>query len=65
MLELGRGTEQEVAGTRRFVQTITQVTAQHSRRADAVVSADLRHGDGYAVRLRGVTTAAETPAKAK
>ena len=66
VLELGRGTEQEVAErTRRFVQTITQVTAQHSRRADAVVSADLRHGDGYAVRLRGVTTAAETPAKAK
>ena len=61
-IELGRGSEQEVVErTRRFVQTLTQVTSRHNRRADAVVSADLRHGDGYAVRLRGVTTATEAP----
>ena len=62
LIELGRGSEQEVVErTRRFVQTLTQVTARYNRRADAVVSADLRHGDGYALRLRGVTTAAEAP----
>ena len=61
-IELGRGSEQEVVErTRRFVQTLTQVTSRHNRRVDAVVSADLRHGDGYAVRLRGVTTATEAP----
>ncbi len=64
-IELGRGTEQEVVErTRRFAQTLTQVTSRHNRRTDALVSADLRHGDGYAVRLRGVTTAGEaTPKK--
>ena len=61
-IELGRGSEAEVVErTRRFVQTLTQVTSRYSRRADAVVSADLRHGDGYALRLRGVTTGAEAP----
>ena len=65
MLELGRGTEQEAAERTRFVQTITQVTAQLQPAGRRRGVADLRHGDGYAVRLRGVTTAAETPAKAK
>ena len=61
LIELGRGSEQEVVErTRRFVQTLTQVTSRHNRRSDALVSADLRHGNGYAVRLRGVTTGAET-----
>ena len=59
-IELGRGSGAEVVErTRRFVQTLTQVTSRYGRRADAVVSADLRHGDGYALRLRGVTTAAD------
>lgn len=63
-IELGRGTEAEVMDrTRRFVQTLTQVTSRYNRRADALVAADLRHGDGYAVRLRGVTTAAEARPK--
>jgi cell division protein FtsQ len=35
---------------------VTQVTSKYGRRTDALESADLRHGDGYAVRLRGVTT---------
>lgn len=61
MVELGRGTLEEVtARTRRFVQTLTQVASRYGRRPDALISADLRHGDGYAVRLRGVgTTGAE------
>lgn len=57
VIELGRGTVEEVtARTQRFVQTLTQVTSKYGRRPEALVSADLRHGDGYAVRLRGVST---------
>ena len=57
VVELGRGTREElVARTQRFVQTLTQVTSKYGRRPEALVSADLRHGDGYAVRLRGVST---------
>ncbi|MDP3760181.1 MAG: cell division protein FtsQ/DivIB [Ramlibacter sp.] len=64
-VELGRGTPEEVvARTQRFLQTLTQVTSRYSRRPDALVSADLRHGDGYAVRLRGVgTTGADAVGK--
>ncbi|MDP3251949.1 MAG: cell division protein FtsQ/DivIB [Hydrogenophaga sp.] len=57
MLELGRGTAEEVAGrTTRFLRTVTQVTSKYGRQIDSVESADLRHVDGYALRLRGVTT---------
>jgi cell division protein FtsQ len=67
VIELGRGTADEVlARTQRFLQTLTQVTSRYGRRPDALVSADLRHVDGYAVRLRGVaTTGADTPRKDK
>jgi len=59
-VELGRGTPEEVtARTQRFVQTLNQVTSRYGRRPEALVSADLRHGDGYAVRLRGVSTTAD------
>ena len=57
LVELGRGTPQEVAArTQRFVQTLTQAASRQGRGVDALVSADLRHADGYALRLRGVTT---------
>lgn len=64
-LELGRGAPEEVvARTQRFVQTLTQVASRYSRRPEALLSADLRHGDGYAVRLKGVgTTSADAPKK--
>jgi cell division protein FtsQ len=53
-IELGRGTEEEVlARTDRFVGTLTQVTARYQRPLEY---ADLRHHDGYAVRLKGITT---------
>lgn len=53
-IELGRGSEHEVlARTERFVRTMPQVVVQYQRPLE---SADLRHGDGFAVRLRGVTT---------
>lgn len=56
-VELGRGTTEEVlARSQRFSQTLTQVTAKYGRRPEALVTADLRHADGYAVRLRGVAT---------
>ncbi|MDT0137501.1 cell division protein FtsQ/DivIB [Acidovorax sp. PRC11] len=56
-LELGGGSPDDVEmRTRRFVRTLARVTAQYGRRADALESADLRHPDGYAMRLRGVTT---------
>jgi cell division protein FtsQ len=65
-IELGRGTREEVAArTQRFVQTLTQVTSRYARRPEALVSADLRHGDGYAVRLRGVGTTAGADAAKK
>lgn len=57
VIELGRGTPEEVTPrVQRFVETLTQVTSRYGRRASALESADLRHGDGYALRLRGVTT---------
>jgi cell division protein FtsQ len=65
IVELGRGTPEEVlVRSQRFVRTLTQVTSKYGRRPEALVSADLRHGDGYAVRLRGVgTTDVQTPRK--
>lgn len=67
VVELGGGTSEEVLQrTQRFARTLTQVAAQHGRRADALESADLRHTGGYALRLRGVTTvAAAAPAVAR
>ena len=57
VVELGRGTAEEVlARSQRFVQTLQQVASKYGRRPEALVSADLRHADGYAMRLRGVTT---------
>ena len=56
-IEMGRGSDVEViARANRFLRTLTQVTSRYDRRPDAVESADLRHADGYALRLRGVST---------
>jgi cell division protein FtsQ len=57
VLELGSGALPEVlARTQRFLKTLTQVTARYGRRPEALETADLRHPDGYAIRLRGVST---------
>lgn len=54
VVELGRGSDDEVlARTERFVATLTQVTQRYQRPLEY---ADLRHHDGYAVRLAGITT---------
>ena len=59
VLELGRGSEDEVsARCERFVRTLEQVTGRYRQPLEY---ADLRHADGYAVRLRGVTTTATPP----
>lgn len=64
VIELGRGGNEEiVARAQRFTQTITQAASQYGRRTEAVLSADLRHGDGYAIKLRGVTTLGTEPQK--
>lgn len=56
-IELGRGSEDEVlARSERFVRTFTQVSGAQGRFQHPLLYADLRHADGYAVRLRGVTT---------
>jgi len=59
VVELGRGSEDEVlARTQRFVQTMPRVLAQYQRPLE---SADLRHADGFALRMKGVTTQATLP----
>lgn len=59
VIELGGGSVAEVlARTQRFLKTLTQVTSRYGRTPEALETADLRHQDGYAIRLRGVTTLA-------
>lgn len=54
-LELGRGSEDEVhARTERFARTVGSVAGRFANAP--LVAADLRHPDGYALRLRGVST---------
>jgi len=56
-LELGRGNEEQLmVRSERFVRTYTQVAAKWRQPLEY---ADLRHTDGYAVRLRGVSTTAQ------
>jgi cell division protein FtsQ len=54
-IELGRGTSDELlARTGTFTSTVTQLTHRYGRRD--IESADLRYPNGYAVRMRGVST---------
>ena len=54
VVEIGRGSDDEVlTRTARFVTTVRQVTSRYQRPLEY---ADLRHTDGYAVRLKGVST---------
>jgi len=64
VIQLGSGTVAEVsARLERFLKTLTQVSARYGRQIEALESADLRHQDGYALRLRGVTTNAAESGK--
>lgn len=63
-IELGRGQSDEVtARTQRFLRTVNTVAGQYGRTMAAVEGADLRHNEGYALRLRGVTTMVADPKK--
>ena len=63
-VELGRGRSEEVVvRTERFLRTVKQVAAQYGRTVASVEGADLRHNEGYALRMRGVTTVVTDPKK--
>ena len=65
-IELGRGTVEEVgARADRFLKTLTQISSRYARPVGAIESADLRHENGYAIRLRGITTQAAAPGTKK
>jgi cell division protein FtsQ len=52
-IELGRGEPAAViARTQAFIATLAQVQSRYGNRP--LAAADLRHADGYALRLRGV-----------
>lgn len=58
-IELGQGSTGELTRrAARFADTVLQVAARYRRDAADIESADLRYERGYALRLRGVTTAA-------
>jgi cell division protein FtsQ len=64
-VELGRGdadgnTAELLARCERFARTLPQVSGRFPHRP--LQYADLRHADGYAVRIQGVTTGVPTPA---
>jgi cell division protein FtsQ len=57
VVELGRGTRDEVAErTTRFVRTLPQVLHKFNAPLE---SADLRHAEGYAVKLKGLSVNAD------
>lgn len=63
VVELGRGSDDDVlTRAARFVATVDQVTSRYQRPLEY---ADLRHHDGYAVRLKGVLTGADADKSAK
>lgn len=56
-IEMGRGTPEELlARVQRFTATLSQLTARYP---GALQSVDLRYPNGYALRVRGVTTVTE------
>ena len=60
LVELGRGTEAELMQrVDLLLRTLPQVTGRYNRTPMALLGADLRHKDGYALRLRGVSTLTE------
>jgi len=61
-IEAGRGDAVELSTrTQVFLKTLSRVVASYSRPLSALESADLRHENGYAIRLRGVNTIATAP----
>lgn len=57
VIELGQGApELLVTRMARFVHTASEVASRYGRGLDAIEVADLRHGNGYAIRMHGVST---------
>lgn len=64
IIELGRGSVDIVSErVKRFSHTLGQVVSKFNRGAGALQYADLRHSDGYALRLNGVTTSGISDAR--
>jgi cell division protein FtsQ len=62
VVEMGRGSEAEVAErTERFLRTVGAMTTKYRQ---PFLYADLRHADGYALKLRGVSTSGAASAAA-
>ena len=60
-IELGRGTHEELlARVARFTATLSQLTQRYP---GALESVDLRYPNGYALRVRGVTTTVDATGK--
>ncbi len=56
-LELGHGSQEEISERLQlFFKTLTQVASRYGRTVTSLLSADLRYDNGYALRLRGVST---------
>ncbi len=63
-IELGRGQPQELTALLQdFLRTLPQITSRYGRTPKSLAGADLRHKDGYALRLVGVTTTEGDPRK--
>ena len=57
VIELWRGQPQElVERLQAFLRSVGQIAARYGRTLKSLAAADLRHKDGYALRLHGVTT---------
>jgi cell division protein FtsQ len=57
-IDLGRGSDDDVlARVERLVRTLPAVATRFGGAPRALVHADLRHPDGYALRLAGISTA--------
>lgn len=63
-IELGRGSEQDIGQRLALLwRTVAQVASRYGRTPASLEAADLRHTDGYALRLRGVSTIDNPKAK--
>ena len=63
-IELGRGQPEALtASLLDFLRTLPQITSRYGRTPKSLAAADLRHKDGYALRLQGVTTTEGDPRK--
>jgi cell division protein FtsQ len=64
VIELGRGQPHELMEQLQvFLRTLPEVASRYGRTPKALTSADLRHKDGYALKLQGVTTTDGDPRK--